>query len=86
MERDFLAEAIGPLPFPSFFTEDELARLLNLNLREIRGMIRAGKLPSFWLGREYRVLTKDLLAWLLLQRDTGGESRGPNRNRRTATA
>ena len=72
MDRDILAEAIGPLPFPSFWRVDELARLIEMEPAEVRRMIRARELPAFWVGGEFRVLTKDLLTWLLLQRSTGG--------------
>jgi excisionase family DNA binding protein len=68
MSDDVLTRAIGPLPFPSFWRIDELARLLELEPAAVRRMIGAREIPSFWVGGEYRVLTKDIIAWLLLQR------------------
>ncbi len=79
MSDDVLADAIGPLPFPSFWRIDELTRLLGLEPAAVRGMIRAREIPAFWVGGEYRVLTKDIIAWLLLRRLTGGEPNGRSR-------
>ena len=38
---------------------DELARLLGLETAEVRRMIRAREIPAFWVGGEFRVLTKE---------------------------
>jgi excisionase family DNA binding protein len=72
MNDDLIANVIGPLPFPSFFTVPELADLLKVEVGEARRMVRAHEIAAFWVGGEYRILTKDLIAWLILQRSTGG--------------
>jgi len=72
MQRDTLADAIGPLPFPSFWRIDDLARLLGIEPADVRAMIRAHEIAAFWVGGEFRLLTKDIIAWLVLQRSTGG--------------
>lgn len=76
MDRDALIEAIGPLPFPSFWRIDDLGRLLEVETAEVRRMIRAHEIPSYWIGGEYRILTKDVITWLLLRRSAGGSDNG----------
>lgn len=81
MERDVLTEAIGPLPFPSFWTLDELARLLCLDFAEVKRMRSAHELPSFFIGGQWLISTADLIRWLLLQREKGGRRDGRTRHR-----
>jgi excisionase family DNA binding protein len=81
MERDALYEALGPLPFPSFWTLDELARLLGLDSAEVKRMRSAHELPSFFVGGQWLISTADLIRWLLLQRERGGERNGRTRRR-----
>jgi excisionase family DNA binding protein len=76
-----LTDAIGPLPFPSFWRLGEMARLLEVEETEVRRMLRAREIPHYWIGGEYRILTADLIRWLLLQRSTGGERDGRTRRR-----
>lgn len=47
MQHDALTQALGPLPFPSFWTLDELARLLNIEFAEVRRMRSTHELPAF---------------------------------------
>ena len=83
MGDDVLVKAIGPFPFPSFFTIPELADLLKVESAEVRRMVRAHELAAVWVGGEYRILTKDLVVWLLLQRCPGGaHHERPRRQRR----
>jgi excisionase family DNA binding protein len=86
VDRDIIAEAVGPLPFPSFWRIDELGRLLMVEPAEIKRMIRAHEIPAFWVGGEYRILTKDLMTWLLLQRSHGGKHDERARRPRTGQA
>jgi hypothetical protein len=81
MERDSLTEALGPLPFPSFWTLDELARLLTIELADVKRMRTTHELPSFFVGGQWLVSTADLIRWLLLQRERGGERNGRTRRR-----
>jgi hypothetical protein len=76
MRRDILVEAIGPLPFPSFWTLDELGRLLATEPAEIKRMLLAHELPAFFVGGRWLVSTADLVRWLVLQRNTGGRRDG----------
>lgn len=82
MNDDALGGPIGPLPFPSFFTVPELADLLKVKVADVRGMARAHEIAAVWVGGEYRILTKDLIAWLLVQRCPGGEHHERPRRRR----
>ena len=73
MSEELLATAVGPIPFPTFFTIGELADLLKVEVREVTRMVREHEIAAVWCGGEYRVLTKDLICWLLVQRCPGGK-------------
>lgn len=81
MRTDVLATAIGPIPFPTFFTIAELADLLKVAPREVKRMIREHDIAAVWCGGEYRILTKDLICWLLVQRSPGGKQHEQRRAR-----
>lgn len=72
MNENLITNAIGPLPFPSFFTLDEISRLLKVQEHEVHRMVRARELAAYLLSDGYRVSTKDFLTWLLIQRSSGG--------------
>ncbi len=38
-----------------FYTADELARALKVNVMTIYRYIKAGKLPAYKIGKEYRI-------------------------------
>ncbi len=82
MDGDVLAKAIGPIPFPTFFTIAELADLLKVEEREVRRMVGKHEIAAVWCGGEYRILTKDIIEWLLVQRSPGGNRDERRRNRR----
>ena len=82
MADQVLANAIWPLPFPSFFTIPEIADLLKVEIAVVRRMVRSHGIAAVWIGAEYRISTKDLLGWLLVQRCPGGEHRERSRRRR----
>ena len=86
MVRDILSEAIGPLPFPSFWALDELARLLATEPAEIKRMVYTHELPAFFVGGRWLVSTADLIRWLILQRNTGGQPNGRTQRRNRAAA
>ena len=73
MDDDVLAKAVGPIPFPTFLTVTELADLLKVEVREVKRMIGGREIAAVWVGGQYRILTKDLLCWLLVQRCPGGK-------------
>lgn len=82
MDHDALPTAIGPLPFPSFFTIPEIADLLKVEIALVRRMVRSHEIAAVWIGAEYRILTKDFLGWLLVQRCPGGEHHERSRRQR----
>jgi excisionase family DNA binding protein len=86
MENDVLARAVGPIPFPTCFTLAELADLLKVDLRVVKRMVGNHEIAAEWIGNEYRILTKDLILWLLLQRCPGGERDGRSQRRRRTGA
>jgi excisionase family DNA binding protein len=73
MDRDIIAEAIGPLPFPSFWTIAELSRLLEIEEADVKRLVGRGSLPAYFIGGRWLISTADLIRWLILQRKTGGE-------------
>jgi excisionase family DNA binding protein len=57
--------------FPSdevFLTTDEILEYLNLNLRTLYRLIKAGKIPAVRIGRQWRFRKRDIDAWLEAQR------------------
>jgi excisionase family DNA binding protein len=51
-----------------FLTTDEVLKYLQINLRTVYRLIKAGKLPAVRVGRQWRFRKKDLDAWLEGQR------------------
>jgi excisionase family DNA binding protein len=48
----------------NFLTTEEVLSYLQINLRTIYRLIRAGKLPAFRVGRQWRFRRDDIEAWL----------------------
>ena len=82
MTDALFTRTIGPIPFPTFFTAPELAELLQVEEREVKRMIAGHEIAAVWVGGEYRILTKDLIEWLLVQRSPGGNCDELRRRRR----
>ena len=61
----------------SFLTTEEVLEYLQVNLRTVYRLIKAGKIPAVRVGRQWRFRKRDIYAWLDSQR-------GP-RATRTAT-
>jgi excisionase family DNA binding protein len=57
-----------------FLTTEEVLEYLQVNLRTVYRLIKAGTLPAVRVGRQWRVRRRDLDAWLEAQR-TGVRSR-----------
>jgi excisionase family DNA binding protein len=55
----------------SFLTTSEVLEYLNLNLRTVYRLIKAGSLPAVRVGRQWRFRKRDLDAWLESQRRSG---------------
>ncbi len=59
----------------SFFTTEEVLEYLQVNLRTVYRLIKAGKIPAVRVGRQWRFRKRDIDAWLDSQRPRGGGSR-----------
>jgi len=52
----------------SFLTTDEVLEYLQVNLRTVYRLIKAGKIPAVRVGRQWRFRKRDIDAWLESQR------------------
>src|SRR6266849_4440157 len=59
----------------TFLTTEEVLEYLQVNLRTVYRLIKAGKIPAVRVGRQWRFRKRDIDAWLDSQRLRGG-SRG----------
>jgi excisionase family DNA binding protein len=55
----------------TFLTTEEVLEYLQVNLRTVYRLIKAGKLPAVRVGRQWRFRKADLDAWLDAQRPRG---------------
>jgi len=63
------------LNFPTdevFLTTEEVLEYLQVNLRTVYRLIKAGKIPAVRVGRQWRFRKRDIDAWLDSQRLRGG--------------
>lgn len=56
-----------------FLTTEEVLEYLQVNLRTVYRLIKAGKIPAVRVGRQWRFRKRDIDAWLDSQR-SGGET------------
>jgi len=68
----------------SFLTTEEVLDYLQVNLRTVYRLIKAGKIPAVRVGRQWRFRKRDIDAWLESQRPRQG--RGPAGAVRSAPA
>lgn len=61
----------------TFLTTDEVLEYLQVNLRTVYRLIKAGKIPAVRVGRQWRFRKRDIDAWLDSQHPRGG-SRSPS--------
>ena len=61
----------------SFLTTEEVLEYLQVNLRTVYRLIKAGKIPAVRVGRQWRFRKRDIDAWLDSQRPRGGAARAP---------
>lgn len=54
-----------------FLTTDEVLEYLQVNLRTVYRLIKAGKIPAVRVGRQWRFRKRDLDAWLGSERPRG---------------
>src|SRR5437867_4597064 len=56
----------------SFLTTEEVLEYLQVNLRTVYRLIKAGKIPAVRVGRQWRFRKRDIDAWLDSQHPRGG--------------
>ena len=64
-----------PLHLPTdevFLTTEEVLEYLQVNLRTVYRLIKAGKIPAVRVGRQWRFRKRDIDSWLEGQRPQGG--------------
>src|SRR6186997_244393 len=60
-----------------FLTTEEVLDYLQVNLRTVYRLIKAGKIPAVRVGRQWRFRKRDIDAWLDSQRPRGGGRAAP---------
>src|ERR1700730_10517310 len=56
----------------TFLTTEEVLEYLQVNLRTVYRLIKAGKIPAVRVGRQWRFRKRDIDAWLDSQPPRGG--------------
>ena len=72
----FQRDLVG-VNFPNdeiFLTTEEVLEYLQVNLRTVYRLIKAGKIPAVRVGRQWRFRKRDIDAWLDTQRPRGDRS------------
>ncbi len=64
-----------------FLTTEEVLEYLQVNLRTVYRLIKAGKIPAVRVGRQWRFRKRDIDAWLETQRPRGGRAAAPSSSR-----
>ena len=70
----------------TFLTTEEVLEYLQVNLRTVYRLIKAGKIPAVRVGRQWRFRKRDIDAWLDSQRPRGGSRPAPAAPARPAAA
>ena len=61
----------------TFLTTEEVLEYLQVNLRTVYRLIKAGKIPAVRVGRQWRFRKRDIDAWLDSQRPRGAARQTP---------
>src|SRR5579864_4338758 len=61
----------------TFLTTEEVLEYLQVNLRTVYRLIKAGKIPAVRVGRQWRFRKRDIDAWLDSQRGSRGAAGRP---------
>jgi excisionase family DNA binding protein len=61
----------------TFLTTEEVLEYLQVNLRTVYRLIKAGKIPAVRVGRQWRFRKRDIDAWLDGQRSRGSRASNP---------
>src|SRR3954454_15011942 len=64
----------------TFLTTEEVLEYLQVNLRTVYRLIKAGKIPAVRVGRQWRFRKRDIDAWLDSQRPRRGAARAAQRS------
>ncbi len=70
----------------TFLTTEEVLEYLQVNLRTVYRLIKAGKIPAVRVGRQWRFRKRDIDAWLDVQRPRGVGEDGAVAERRPRAA
>ena len=70
----------------TFLTTEEVLEYLQVNLRTVYRLIKAGKIPAVRVGRQWRFRKRDIDAWLDRQRPRGGSRPAPAASGRPAAS
>jgi excisionase family DNA binding protein len=62
----------------TFLTTEEVLAYLQVNLRTVYRLIKAGKIPAVRVGRQWRFRKRDIDAWIDTQRTRGGTRTDPS--------
>lgn len=62
----------------TFLTTEEVLEYLQVNLRTVYRLIKAGKIPAVRVGRQWRFRKRDIDAWLDSQRPRGASRATPS--------
>ena len=62
---------VGVQPIPELFIPAEVCRVLRVKIRKFYQLVRSGRLRALRIGRELRVSSDDLQAFLEEQRKRG---------------
>jgi excisionase family DNA binding protein len=62
-----------------FLTTEEVLEYLQVNLRTVYRLIKAGKIPAVRVGRQWRFRKRDIDVWLETQRPLGGHTAAATR-------
>src|SRR5215470_8254415 len=66
----------------TFLTTEEVLEYLQVNLRTVYRLIKAGKIPAVRVGRQWRFRKRDIDAWLDTQRSRTGSRQSTSRTSR----
>ena len=69
----------------AFLTTEEVLAYLQVNLRTVYRLIKAGKIPAVRVGRQWRFRKRDIDAWLESQRARGSRGAGTQKQPVTPT-
>jgi excisionase family DNA binding protein len=74
------------MPDEGFLTTEEVLEYLQVNLRTVYRLIKAGKIPAVRVGRQWRFRKRDIDAWLESQRPRQARPGGPTATSAPKTA